>query len=166
MYCAWVVLTFFTPRGDPMINTNLITIIFTSMVFLCLPVIASANDDEPVENVLEQLQMSAVVLGLNGFDSIDNPIVFMMDEGETRRAQIKLIGGRHYTLIAVCDDDCDDVDIRLLAPNGKVVDVDDGDNEPAVIDGVIPSTGRYTVEIRLPDCDSDPCAVAAAPFIQ
>jgi hypothetical protein len=147
-----------------MINTNYLYILLTSIIFFSFPATVIASDDEPVENVLEQLQMSAVVLGLDGFNPAEEPLVFMMDEDEKRSAHMKMIRGHHYTLVAVCDDDCDDVDIRLLAPNGKVVDVDDGDKEPAVIDGVIPSTGIYTVEIRLSDCNSDPCAVAAAPF--
>lgn len=77
---------------------------------------------------------------------------------------ITLNSGTAYTISAVCDEDCDDLDIRLYDQNGNLVDSDtDADSIPVV--EVSPRwTGRFKLRVTMCDCDVEPCKIGIGIF--
>lgn len=69
-----------------------------------------------------------------------------------------------YVVSGACDNDCNDLDLRLKTSSGTVVDRDEEPGYwPEV--SVTPSRSQtYTVEVEMYDCDVDPCYYGIALF--
>ena len=70
---------------------------------------------------------------------------------------MELDRGRAYVIVAVCDSDCKDVDLRLLDNRRREIDRDvERDDYPAV--AVEPErTDRYTVRAIMAASSAAPC---------
>lgn len=125
---------------------------------------AKANDKQPFETVLNKLELASVIMGLDDYSSIGEPIVDLLNEDDTKTYKIELDGQRNHSILVVCDGDCDDVDVSLYTRNWTLIEEDDDDGDTGFLEGRTPYTGEYYLKIELPDCDADPCAVAAMAF--
>lgn len=79
-------------------------------------------------------------------------------EGEKTQVSIgSLNTGNTYLISALCDDDCDDLDLALLDANGNEVAADrQGDNNP-IVEIKPPKLGSYTAVIEMPSCGAENC---------
>lgn len=125
---------------------------------------AKARDTQPYKTVLNQLELASSVMGLDNYKPVGDPIVDLLDEDDTRIYEIELDGNRDHSILVVCDDDCDDVDVALYTRNWTLIEENDDDGDTAFLEGRTPYSGVYYLKIKLPDCDADPCAVAAMAF--
>lgn len=141
-------------------NLRIFFVVFSLSYLLTVPLTA-ARDKQPFVTVLNQLELAKVIMGLDSYKPVGNPIVDLLDEDNDESYEITLDGGREHVIVVVCDDDCDDVDVSLYSKSGDLIDKDDDNDGTAIITGVTTYTGRYYLNIELSDCDADPCAVAA-----
>ncbi len=85
------------------------------------------------------------------------------DDGEARHG-IHLAAVTQYTLLGVCDDDCEDLDLEVLDPAGRSVGEDDEADDSPIVNFKTASSGRYVVIARMADCDVAPCDYGIAAF--
>ncbi len=129
---------------------------------------AQAQTLEPldpwVRQVHLQLWMYRVDLGLT--DLSHNVVTGSLDAGERETVMAELEGGSHYTLLAVCDNDCTDVDLRVKTRSGTTLDEDlELDDFPLCEISVAgEGTMMFEVEVIMVDCDVEPCRYAVAVF--
>jgi hypothetical protein len=129
---------------------------------------AQAQTLEPldpwVRQVHLQLWMYRVDLGLT--DLSHNIVTGSLDAGERETVMAELEGGSHYTLLAVCDNDCTDVDLRVKTRSGTTLDEDlELDDFPLCEISVAgEGTMMFEVEVIMVDCDVEPCRYAVAVF--
>lgn len=83
--------------------------------------------------------------------------------GTTTRAEIQVTAGGRYTLVAVCDRDCADMDMRVL-DGTYVVAQDVGTARHATLEITPARTGRLTVEAIVYQCSQNPCHFAVAAY--
>jgi uncharacterized membrane protein len=89
-----------------------------------------------------------------------------LGEGATEDKRITLSGGTSYAVLALCDSDCDDVDLTLLDASGTEVDSDiDTDDFPMVMASPA-ATSSYTVRVRMYTCSVAPCRYAVGVFVK
>lgn len=81
--------------------------------------------------------------------------------GGEHRWSVRLDGGRQYGVVGACDNECDDVDLLLEDPSGQVVASDLLTDDYPLVQVTPPSSGVYTVRIRLVTCTIEPCYVGA-----
>ncbi|MEF2279055.1 hypothetical protein V3W47_12165 [Deinococcus sp. YIM 134068] len=90
-----------------------------------------------------------------GYREIFEPDVYRMDDGDTETEEVGLTGGE-YRFKAICDDDCDDIDLEVLDSDGNVIASDYGlDSLPIV--SFRATRGDYTVRLSMESCDWEPC---------
>ena len=120
--------------------------------------------DPWVRQVHLQLWMYRVDLGLT--DLSHNVVTGSLDAGERETVMAELEGGSHYTLLAVCDNDCTDVDLRVKTRSGTTLDEDlELDDFPLCEISVAgEGTMMFEVEVIMVDCDVEPCRYAVAVF--
>jgi hypothetical protein len=76
--------------------------------------------------------------------------------GSTTRAELQVEAGGRYTLVAVCDEDCGDMDLRVL-DGSYVVAQDTGVDPDAHLEISPARSGTLTVEAIVHACAQNPC---------
>jgi hypothetical protein len=80
-----------------------------------------------------------------------------LDEGSSRRISLSLDRGVSYSITGTCDDDCDDLDLKLRRGTAIVDEDTEADAEPIV--SVTPSSsGTYSLEVLMEGCSEEPCS--------
>jgi hypothetical protein len=82
---------------------------------------AAQPDNRYTRLVRDQLTRAAAVFVDRGFRVADQPVLDRLGPEETATHEVTLTGGREYVLVGVCDEDCQDVDLRLLDADGDVL---------------------------------------------
>ncbi|HEX2208656.1 MAG TPA: hypothetical protein VHG93_13300 [Longimicrobium sp.] len=83
--------------------------------------------------------------------------------GAAGRTSMRVEGGMRYTLVAVCDADCNDVDLRVL-DGGRVLAQDVGAEGEATLQLSPARSGTLTVEAVMASCRHSPCRFAVAAY--
>lgn len=78
-------------------------------------------------------------------------------QGQTAAGVLQVEAGRRYTVIAACDDDCTDLDLRVLDGN-YVVGQDVEPSEAARLELAPAASATLTVEVVMAACGHEPCA--------
>jgi hypothetical protein len=120
--------------------------------------------DPWVRQVHLQLWMYRVDLGLT--DLSHNIVTGRLDAGERETVMAELEGGSSYSLLAVCDNDCTDVDLRIKTRSGTtlVEDLELDDYPLCEISVAGEGTMMFEVEVIMVNCDAEPCRYAVAVF--
>lgn len=72
--------------------------------------------------------------------------------------EIPLRAGAQYFIIAGCDADCDDLDLRALGTNGRtVLDEDVGDDDVPVVSFTARETGPHLLTVSMASCRTELC---------
>jgi hypothetical protein len=87
-----------------------------------------------------------------------------LKQGAETRLQVKLTGGKAYSIVGMCDTDCGNADIVLLDASGKEVTKDVEKDDFPIVN--VTASGNYTVRLIMVACKSDPCAYGAKAFVQ
>lgn len=95
-----------------------------------------------------------------GFAPFDSHRTGEVARSGVAREEIELEAGTTYGIVGVCDVDCSDLDLRLLAPDGMIVSEDNaGDDGPALL--VTPETsGAFIIEVSMMQCAAASCGWA------
>ena len=84
--------------------------------------------------------------------------IFQLARGQVHQAAEHLNGGT-IAVVGGCDEDCLDLDIVVLDPNGREVGRDDeSDPNPVVVISPVPK-GKYTIMVIMHDCQGEECYV-------
>jgi hypothetical protein len=68
--------------------------------------------------------------------------------------------GRQIRIVGVCDQNCDDLDLRVIDPQGQIVALDTRGNNHPVIDMSAETFGTHTIEVGMIDCRAPRCRYA------
>ncbi len=86
-----------------------------------------------------------------------DPIFGRLDNHETASHDLVLVGGKAYALMAVCDSDCADVDLKLFDTKGSLVLQDVSGDATPVLTFTANTTGRYRADVIMASCSHGPC---------
>jgi len=85
-------------------------------------------------------------------------------EGNSNSHSLTLTAGEEYLIFAVCDQDCDDLDLFLYDSSGSLVASDSsvhGIEDVAAANAEIyfeaPSSGTYRLEVKIYGCTTSSC---------
>ena len=78
-------------------------------------------------------------------------------EDETAAIPIRLVAGTEHRLTGLCDDDCTDLDLRLLDPEGKQVDEDVLPDAYPLLLFTPDEDGEFTLVVEMFECSVEPC---------
>ncbi|MEN9220392.1 MAG: hypothetical protein Q6K99_02635 [Thermostichales cyanobacterium BF4_bins_65] len=123
-----------------------------------------ARADAWEEQVRAQLAIAGMAAVARGFELTHSPFLGSLPHNTREDVTLNLRAGVSYAIIAVCDEDCTDLDLELYDPQGRLVD---SDYEPADIAGVVvrpTASGRYRVRVLMSSCVDSPCRYGIGAF--
>lgn len=82
-------------------------------------------------------------------------------QGSVRRLRFHRQAGEPLTLVAACDQDCTEIQLRVLSPSGAVVATGEAGTESSVWLGAPQAVGMWTVEATVRVCRAEFCRFAA-----
>lgn len=118
-----------------------------------------------VQQITDQLDNAAKFVAENGgLRKTHDYSIDFLEKGKKATITLDLRGGVGYILVGVCDEDCTDIDIKVLDPSGRVVasDFTVGDVPRVVVEPT--RNGKYTVEIMMEACSTEPCLYGLGAF--
>lgn len=127
-----------------------------------VPVSAQSNTFEG--QVAFQMRVAEAFANSVGYDLTDELIFSSLDDGESESFTIDVDGGKDYRMIALCDEDCDDIDIYLEDTNGNVLDEDISLNDAPIVSLTAKGESRYVLRVRMYSCSLEPCYFAIGVF--
>jgi hypothetical protein len=113
----------------------------------------------------QQLYQHRVSLGL---DDMTHAIgIGQLAQGASHSFTFTAQGPGVFRVLAVCDNDCLDVDLTLYDMGGNQIDIDvETDDFPWVDTDKLPvgTSRQFRVEVSMASCSADPCRYALAVF--
>jgi hypothetical protein len=119
------------------------------------PAAAQSQYAQQVSNQLDTMERNAQGQGKTRL--FRSPI-FDLNEGATQVYPLTLTRGRSYTIGGVCDNDCPDLDIKLIDPNGREVASDVLTDSAPIVSHNATMNGTYRVRVVMYDCNVNPCS--------
>jgi hypothetical protein len=131
-----------------------------AVALLALPSVASAQSY--AEAVWSQLNDVYNQVNGEGFDS-RNYVIGRMANGSSDSWSFTLPGGNSYKIVGVCDNDCQDLDIRVSSGDNVVAE-DVLDDDVPIVNFTAKNETRYSVRVTMAACTADPCFWGIAVF--
>ena len=129
------------------------------------PVYAQASDSTPRDHrgvIAAQLEHATRAQGEQGYklqETIDpQSLIGLLPNGGTVAVEISLRAGVQYFVSAVCDTDCEDLDLRVHAPGDDAPlaqDIEDDDVPLAVF--TAKRSGVHLLTLKMADCNTEFC---------
>lgn len=118
---------------------------------------AAAQQDQWVEQVRTILQAGGQEFVDNGFTLTHEIFTGALDAGETQTIQLELDAGTEYYIAGACDQDCTDLDMTLMDPSGRQVDIDVQDDDFPIVHVAPARAGTYRAVVSMATCSEAPC---------
>jgi hypothetical protein len=114
---------------------------------------APAGGDNAQQIILAQLQQAQTFMTQQGYQ-----------QGQTWNIPVDLAAGVDYSMVGVCDRDCNDLDIALFDQSGQILAQDTSTDDHPVVNVSPAMPGRYMMQVRMYRCNVAPCYYAVALF--
>ncbi|HEY9692981.1 MAG TPA: hypothetical protein V6D15_12285 [Oculatellaceae cyanobacterium] len=109
----------------------------------------------------EQIRLMRDYLGVR---ITHNTYTDTMDDGSDEYITINLNRNQQYVIAGLCDESCNDLDLKLYNTSGYLLQSDTSLDKYAVV-GVTPRVGgRYSLKIKMSDCYTSSCDYAIGVF--
>ncbi len=84
--------------------------------------------------------------------------------GQSETIDLTFSSAREYLIIAACDADCPDVDLRLFEGDGELLSSDLASDSLPIVSVPTGHSGMHTVRVSMARCFVDPCRYEIAVF--
>jgi hypothetical protein len=115
-----------------------------------------------LESIRNQLTQANQIAQGQGYSPIGEPATGAIQDDTQEDVAVNLTSGGNYLMVGVCDQDCSDVDLRLIAPDGNEIEQDVLADDTPVLEFRAPATGQYRARVIMATCDQNPCAYGVA----
>ena len=88
---------------------------------------------------------------------VAGPIYGRLSQDMTERHELAVVGGNDYAVMAACDNDCSNLDLKVYDTSGTLQQQDVENDDTPVLTFTANSTGRYRVEVVMSECSRNPC---------
>lgn len=140
------------------------TALAAAVLALAVAAPASAQDNRFEEQVAFQMSIVESFARSVGFEKTHELLFSSLDEGESETFTLNVDAGMDYRMIALCDEDCDDIDIYLEDGAGNVIDQDVSVNDAPVVSLSARADTSYRLRVRMYTCSVEPCYFGVAIF--
>jgi hypothetical protein len=118
------------------------------------------------QQVNEQLNVAAALFEGEGFSLTGSAITGTLNQQASADHSVTLQGGVGYIVIAVCDNDCSDIDLRLLDEAGNELDSDYEQDAYPIVATTPAGTAQYQVHVYMASCSTQPCFYGVGVYAQ
>ena len=96
-------------------------------------------------------------LAEQGFVEMGDLLSGSVGSGSSDENSVTLEAGVEYAFLAVCDEDCTDIDLRLDSPSDSTLGEDVQIDATPIIQITAPVTGTYTLDMIMYSCQAESC---------
>lgn len=141
------------------------SILFIAVMALVPLVPAVGQAQAALDRQLVVQQLSEASRGAAGQGYREEPRVFdsrsvvgMLPRGGQVVLEANLRAGERYTVVAVCDEECGDLDLRAHAPEGQeVLDEDVSTDNVPILTFTAEATGPHPISVIMSACSAERC---------
>ncbi|MET0183015.1 MAG: toll/interleukin-1 receptor domain-containing protein [Caulobacterales bacterium] len=108
-----------------------------------------------------QLQQVNQLAAQEGFQLVGQPYMNGLAQGGEQAVPVELHTGYEYRIVAVCDRDCTDIDLRLFDENNVEVATDVAVDDNPIVQVSPRWTGAFSLKVVMASCSVAPCYFAA-----
>jgi hypothetical protein len=119
-----------------------------------------------VESLTSQLRAADTEMRDRHYTPSHEPVFGVLRTSKDEVPRFALRKGRSYAVVAVCDDDCDDVDVALYDLAGREAKVDDDESDFAVVTYEPFASGDYIVRVHMYSCAAEPCGYGVKVYVK
>lgn len=116
--------------------------------------------------VQEQLRVISTDIAPQGWHYAASPFTGQLGQGERETLRIALRQGTEYALVALCDEDCRDLEVSVLGEDDAVLAKSEGWGDRPLIEVQPKATGKYRIVVTMAHCGSGPCAYGVGVFMK
>lgn len=138
--------------------------ILTVLVALFTVVPAQAQENRFEEQVAFQMSIVESFANSVGYEMTHDLIFSSLDEGESETFTVDVRSGFDYRMLALCDEDCSDIDVYLEDMSGDELDQDVSLNDAPVVSMTARSDQQVRLRVRMYSCSTEPCYFGVAIF--
>ena len=95
-----------------------------------------------------------------GFAHAVGPLSGALASDGAAQLPLTLRAGQQIRVVGVCDEDCNDLDLRIMNPRGEVIAQDTRGNDHPVVDVRADMFGQHIIEVGMVDCRAPRCRYA------
>lgn len=96
---------------------------------------------------------------------IGNVQVGSLRDGEETSIALDITGAHRALVIAACDGQCADLDLRVVTTDGRLIGLDEDEDEyPRVLIDSTEKPNKLMLKVRMPRCSGVSCSFAVAQF--
>lgn len=138
--------------------------IFKALIALSMTLVASS----PALAMLTSDQMDQIdrMMASSGYYSSGSSNYGRLDKSTSSTSTIQASTGKNYAVVAVCDADCSDIDIRVTDKYGDVVGEDVDNTDMALILFRANYSGTYTLKTTMYNCQTSYCMYRTKTYIE
>lgn len=124
----------------------------------------AAGEDAFEKQVRQQIETAGGELAKQGFALTHQVFTGNLKTAEAEQVVFELDRGGTYVILGVCDNDCKDLDLKLVNAAGQQIDSDVEEDDAPVVAVSPASAERYTVQAIMANCGSNPCRYGLGVF--
>lgn len=118
---------------------------------------ATAQDASYRAQLDQQLQKSRELFQGQGYSIAAGPFTGALQPGAKERFTLPVEQGVSYKILGVCDNDCSNVDLRVLNLNGQNIGEDTTPDDIPLVELQPTGTGTVQLEATMVSCSQAPC---------
>jgi hypothetical protein len=134
------------------------------LLALALTLLASPLAAQGDQQVRSQITLAAAALDGEGYRSTHTVATGWLRDGYYRDLTVTLRQGVEYAIVGSCDEDCDDLDLKLYDENWNLIDEDTGSDDHPVVEVTPNWTGTFHVRVLMEDCTASTCKYGVGVF--
>jgi len=109
------------------------------------------------EQVNRQVETAAKILNERGYRRTHDVYDGSLKSEESEYLTLALHSGTAYAIIAVCDNDCSDIDLRIFDEDNKELDSDVENDDNPIVTLVPGHDGKFRLKVIMAKCSTSPC---------
>jgi hypothetical protein len=114
--------------------------------------------------VQRQLRVIAADIAPQGWRYASDPLIGQLSQGERETMRVALREGGEYAIVALCDEDCRDLDVAVMGENDAVLARSRGWSDKPLLELRPAATAKYRVVVTMAHCGTGPCAFGVGIF--
>ena len=142
--------------------TRVLAATLAGLTYLPMTVQSQTDYDDQVRDFIDT--SGQIILEPQGFNSTQQVFPGSLSANSDFDHWITLDGGEERAVLAVCDEDCSDIDLYLYDEGGVLIDSDTSTDDVPVLLVTPPRRTRYRVQVTMYDCEVEPCFYAVGVY--
>ncbi len=118
-----------------------------ALIALALVASPTASGQDLRDYLTQQLDNQEPNNAERGFAHAVGPLAGTLASSRAAQLPLTLRAGQEIRIVGVCDEECRDLDIRVLNPRGEIVAQDVRGNDHPVVDLRAEMFGQHTIEV-------------------